>query len=79
MNSETVEQLRSDFEGLLSELADLQHRNDELMISKESDLSVINNLNMQLKEYKRKYETARTELRSFKGGFFKFFISDLCY
>ncbi|PAV24137.1 cell polarity [Pyrrhoderma noxium] len=67
VNSETVEQLRSDFEGLLSELADLQHRNDELMISKESDLSVINNLNMQLKEYKRKYETARTELRSFKA------------
>jgi protein SPA2 len=59
--------LRSDLEGLLSELADLSHRNDELMIAKESDLAVINNLDMQVKDYKRKYETAKTELRSFKG------------
>ena len=56
-------------EGLLSELADLMHRNDELMIAKESDMHVIHNLDMQLKEYKRKYETAKTELRSFKGLF----------
>ena len=48
-------------------MADLQHRNDELMIAKESDLAVINNLDMQVKDYKRKYETAKTELRSFKG------------
>lgn len=68
-DSETVEQLRSDLEGLLSELADLSHRNDELMIAKESDLAVINNLDMQVKDYKRKYETAKTELRSFKGLF----------
>ena len=39
------------------------------MIAKESDLAVINNLDMQVKEYKRKYETAKTELRSFKGTF----------
>ncbi|KAL5504573.1 SPA2 [Sanghuangporus vaninii] len=64
---ETIEQLRSDMEGLLSELADLSHRNDELMIAKESDMHVIHNLDMQLKEYKRKYETAKTELRSFKA------------
>lgn len=66
-DSDTLEQLRSDLEGLLSELGDLSHRNDELMIAKESDLAVINNLDMQLKEYKRKYETAKTELRSFKS------------
>ena len=43
------------------------------MIAKESDLAVIHNLDMQLKEYKRKYETAKTELRSFKGALI-FFI-----
>ena len=65
---ETIEQLRSDLESLVSELADLSHRNDELMNAKEADLAVIHNLDMQLKEYKRKYETAKTELRSFKGA-----------
>ncbi|KAH8115471.1 hypothetical protein DFH11DRAFT_1688560 [Phellopilus nigrolimitatus] len=64
---ETIEQLRSDLEGLLSELADLSHRNDELMIAKDSDLAVIQNLDLQMKDYKRKYETAKTELRSFKA------------
>lgn len=70
--SEIVEQLRSDLEGLISELADLSHRNDELMTAKDSDLSVIQNLDAQLKDYKRKYEAAKTELRSLKG---KLFIS----
>ncbi|THG98490.1 hypothetical protein EW145_g7419 [Phellinidium pouzarii] len=64
---EAIEQLRSDLEGLLSELADLSHRNDELMIAKDSDLAIIHNLDTQLKDYKRKYETAKTELRSFKA------------
>ncbi|KAI5118308.1 hypothetical protein M0805_006476 [Coniferiporia weirii] len=67
VDTETVEQLRSDLEGLFSELADLSHRNDELMIAKDSDLAVIHNLDSQLKDYKRKYETAKTELRSFKA------------
>ncbi|EJD07954.1 uncharacterized protein FOMMEDRAFT_138038 [Fomitiporia mediterranea MF3/22] len=67
VDAEMVEQLRSDLEGLVSELAELSHRNDELMIAKESDLSVIHNLDVQLKDYKRKYETAKTELRSFKA------------
>ena len=62
-----VEQLRSDMEGLIAEVSDLSRRNDELMTSKDSDLIVIRDLDVQLKEYKRKYEQAKTELRSVKG------------
>ncbi|KAG6857734.1 hypothetical protein H0H87_004150 [Tephrocybe sp. NHM501043] len=63
---EVVNQLRLDMEGLLSELGDLARRNDELMTAKDSDLVVIRDLDHQLKDYKRKYEQAKTELRSVK-------------
>jgi len=54
-------------EGLLTELSDLSKRNDELMTAKDADLAVIRDLDTQLKEYKRKYEKSKTELRSMKG------------
>jgi cell division septum initiation protein DivIVA len=66
-NGEIIEQLRADMEGLMSELSDLSRRNDELMTAKDSDLTVIRDLDSQLKEYKRKYEQAKTELRSVKA------------
>lgn len=37
------------------------------MTAKENDLNVIRDLDSQLKEYKRKYEQAKTELRNVKG------------
>lgn len=52
----------------MSELTDLSRRNDELMAAKESDSKVIRELDNQLKEYKRKYEQAKTELRTVKGN-----------
>ncbi|KAJ7125010.1 hypothetical protein C8R44DRAFT_703005 [Mycena epipterygia] len=64
---EIVDQLRSDMEGLLTELGDLSRRNDELMTAKDADLVVIRDLDNQLKDYKRKYEQAKTELRSVKA------------
>ncbi|KAF8070406.1 hypothetical protein FPV67DRAFT_1017824 [Lyophyllum atratum] len=64
---EIVDQLRSDMEGLLTELGDLARRNDELMTAKDSDLVVIRDLDQQLKDYKRKYEQAKTELRNVKA------------
>ncbi|KAF5385935.1 hypothetical protein D9615_002290 [Tricholomella constricta] len=64
---EIVDQLRSDMEGLLTELGDLSRRNDELMTAKDSDLVVIRELDQQLKDYKRKYEQAKTELRNVKA------------
>ncbi|KII95770.1 hypothetical protein PLICRDRAFT_34713 [Plicaturopsis crispa FD-325 SS-3] len=66
-DAEIIDQLRSDMEGLLSELEDLSRRNDELMTAKDSDLAVIRNLDLQMKEYKHKYEQAKTELRSLKA------------
>ena len=64
-----LEQLRADMENLMIELTDLSRRNDELMTAKDSDLIVIRDLDTQLKEYKRKYEQAKTELRNVKGMF----------
>ncbi|KAH7883156.1 hypothetical protein F5I97DRAFT_1939003 [Phlebopus sp. FC_14] len=66
-DGESVEQLRSDMESLMTELAELGRRNDELMTAKDADLVVIRDLDNQLKEYKRKYEQAKTELRSVKA------------
>ena len=62
-----IEQLRSDMEDLMTELADLGRRNDELMTAKDADLALIRDLDNQLKEHKRKHELAKTELRSVKG------------
>ncbi|KAJ7039191.1 hypothetical protein C8F04DRAFT_950244 [Mycena alexandri] len=64
---EIVDQLRNDMEGLLGELGDLSRRNDELMTAKDEDLATIAELDAQVKDYKRKYEQAKTELRSFKA------------
>lgn len=54
-------------EGLLQELQDLSKRNDELMSAKDADHQIIRELDSQMKDYKRKYEQAKTELRSVKG------------
>jgi hypothetical protein len=62
-----VDQLRSNMQGLLSELNDLSRRNDEGLSARESDQLLIRDLNSQLKDYKRKYELAKTELRNVKG------------
>ena len=56
----------------MTELSDLQNRNDDLMKAKDADLAVIRDLDAQLKEYKRKYEQAKTELRSIKGVLYNF-------
>ncbi|CAA7259162.1 unnamed protein product [Cyclocybe aegerita] len=66
-DAENVEQLRADMESLLMEINDLSRRNDELMNSKESDTQLIRELDSQMKEFKRKYEQAKTELRSVKA------------
>lgn len=55
----------------MSELADLSYRNEGLLTSKEKDAAIIQTLEAQLAEYKRKYETAKTDLRSFKGSILK--------
>lgn len=39
------------------------------MADKDSDLAIIRDLNNQVTSYKRKYESAKTELRNLKGEF----------
>ena len=51
----------------MTELGDLSRQNDELLSAKDNDLTVIRELEAQVKEYKRKYEQAKTELRSARG------------
>lgn len=63
-----MDRLRNDMEDLLMELSDLSRQNDELLSAKDNDMLVIRDLDGQLKEYKRKYEQAKTELRSVKGA-----------
>ncbi|KZP11245.1 hypothetical protein FIBSPDRAFT_899136 [Athelia psychrophila] len=66
-DSDDVDQLRNDMEGLLMELSELSRQNDELMNAKDNDMLTIGDLDSQMKEYKRKYEQAKTELRSVKA------------
>ncbi|KAI0314554.1 hypothetical protein OF83DRAFT_1136191 [Amylostereum chailletii] len=61
-----VEQLRQDTEELLAELSDVSARNDELIAAREADARIIRDLEGQVREWRRKYETAKTELRSVK-------------
>jgi protein SPA2 len=69
---EVVEQLQGDMQSLLAELSDLSSHNEDLMAAKDLDLNTISELEKQFKEYKRKYEQARAELRSVKGTFIVF-------
>ncbi|KAI0031844.1 hypothetical protein K488DRAFT_78811 [Vararia minispora EC-137] len=62
-----IEQLRSDTESLINELSDVSSRNEELILARESDAEVIRSLEEQVREWKRKYESAKTELRSIKA------------
>ena len=63
-----VEQLRNDTEGLLTELGDVSARNDELLAAREADARTIRELENQVREWRKKYENAKTELRSIKGN-----------
>ena len=62
-----ADELRSEMQNLVDELKELSMRNDELLSEKDVDQATIFNLQDQVKEYKRKYEQAKSELRGFKG------------
>ena len=64
---DNVEQLQADLEGLISELDDLSQKNDVLVAEREADLRQILKLEGEVKDYRRKYEAAKTELRGLKG------------
>ncbi|KZS88925.1 hypothetical protein SISNIDRAFT_552392 [Sistotremastrum niveocremeum HHB9708] len=66
-NDDLVDQLRANLEGLISELNDLSARNEELLSNQDEDAMIKQSLESQVKEYKRKYEQAKTELRGLKA------------
>jgi hypothetical protein len=64
-----VDQLRNDTENLLNELSDVSARNEELVLAHEADTETIRSLELEVRDWKKKYESAKTELRSIKGMF----------
>ncbi|KAG8904620.1 component of the polarisome [Tulasnella sp. 403] len=67
VSPEATNELRAEMQNLVDELKELAQRNDELLADKDADQTAIYNLTSQLKDYKRKYEHAKTELRNFKA------------
>lgn len=69
MQRETLEQqqivqdLRGEVATLLEELRRLSARNDAMTADKESDVAIIRDLHQQMSTYKRRYESAKGELR----------------
>lgn len=64
---EVVSELKQEVSNLLEELRELSARNDEMQADRDNDVVVIKDLNAQMANYKRLYETAKTELRNLKA------------
>ncbi|KAF8331355.1 uncharacterized protein EI90DRAFT_2972490 [Cantharellus anzutake] len=62
-----VEALRDEMQGLVDTLSDMSARIEQMMEDKDADMTLIQTLTEQVKEYKRKYEQAKTELRNMKA------------
>ncbi|SPO29751.1 related to SPA2 protein [Ustilago trichophora] len=65
--AEVVAELKQEVSNLLEELRELSARNDEMQADRDNDVVVIKDLNAQMANYKRLYETAKTELRNLKA------------
>ncbi|KAK7045688.1 component of the polarisome [Paramarasmius palmivorus] len=62
-----VAALRTNLEDLMSEMTDLQRRNDELDEQNRAQLRTIRDLELKLKDQRLKYDQVKTELRSVKA------------
>jgi hypothetical protein len=62
-----LERVQQDMQALIGELSELSTRNDELAQAREDDTAAMRALEARADDYRRKYERAKTELRSFKG------------
>ena len=58
-----VQELRGEVASLLDELRRLSARNDAMTADKESDVAIIRDLHTQMSSYKRRFESAKAELR----------------
>lgn len=62
-----IEDLKAGMESLLEEVNELATRNDQLNSAKDEDAAMIQQLEEQVADYKKKYEKAKTELRGLKA------------
>ncbi|KAL9937667.1 hypothetical protein V8E36_003212 [Tilletia maclaganii] len=62
-----VHELKTEVTSLLDELRALSERNDEMIAERDNDHIMIRELNSQLSNFKRRYDSARSELRAFKA------------
>ncbi|KAI8581600.1 hypothetical protein K450DRAFT_232101 [Umbelopsis ramanniana AG] len=64
---EVVNDVRREVTNLLEELKDLSRKNDEMTIEKEQALDKLSAVEKESKEWQRKFEKAKTELRNLKA------------
>lgn len=61
--------LKKEIHSLVYELNSLSMRNDQLMVEREQDAAGMNDMEVKVEEYRRKYEAVRIELRNLKGKY----------
>lgn len=66
-SAQTIKELQNELINLVEELKAVSARNEELMTEKEQDDELIRTLEEEKAEFKRKWETTRTQLRNLKA------------
>jgi DNA repair exonuclease SbcCD ATPase subunit len=75
-SAEAIKELQNELIILMEELKAVSARNEELMAERDEDGELIQQLEADVADYKRKWETTRTQLRNLKGKY-QVFISVL--
>jgi chromosome segregation ATPase len=66
-SAEAIKELQNELIILMEELKAVSIRNEELLAERDEDAEVIRQLEADVTEYKRKWDTTRTQLRNLKG------------
>lgn len=74
-SAEAIKELQNELIILMEELKAVSTRNEELLAERDEDAEVIRRLEADTADYKRKWETTRTQLRNLKGKFSLRYIS----
>lgn len=67
MQQDATENLKNEIEGLVDTLKEMNTRQDDLVNERDADLEKIHKLEEEVKEWRNRYETAKTELRDLKA------------
>ena len=66
-SAEAIKELQNELIILMEELKAVSTRNEELLAERDEDAETIQRLEADTADYKRKWETTRTQLRNLKG------------